>query len=262
MLLVAMAFVLRPLLSDSRAPRMTLFFVIAIVLFAVGFYTIIGRPDLLANASISQPQDTKWAKPEQTAKKSVAPVASLLESLEKKLAENPDDGGGWLLLAKSYDHLGQSDKAREAYAKAEALGNSDPKLSAMFSDSAEQQTNKAQDSLEIRGSVQLSEDIQTTFDSHAVVFVVARNANGAGAPLAVIRKPVSDLPFEFVLNDSMSMVKGAGLSSVDEVVVRAIISKSGNVTNEASEFEATSAVMAVRDAPTITLIIEPTQRSK
>ena len=42
-----------------------------------------------------------------------------------KLHENPDDGDGWVLLAKSYKHLGQMDEARSAYERAKAVGRSD-----------------------------------------------------------------------------------------------------------------------------------------
>jgi len=55
----------------------------------------------------------------------LAPVESMLSGLEQRLQQQPDDGKGWLLLAKSYRHLGRMDDARDAYKKAEALGNGD-----------------------------------------------------------------------------------------------------------------------------------------
>ncbi len=52
-------------------------------------------------------------------------VSSLIGGLEARLEENPNDGRGWLLLAKSYEHLGRYDDAREAFAHAAALGATD-----------------------------------------------------------------------------------------------------------------------------------------
>lgn len=57
---------------------------------------------------------------------SVAPVASLVSGLEDRLRQAPNDGKGWLLLAKSYRHLGRLEDARAAYRKADALGHGDP----------------------------------------------------------------------------------------------------------------------------------------
>ena len=54
-----------------------------------------------------------------------ASVTILVDGLEAKLAENPDDAKGWLLLAKSHDHLGDPRAAWTAYTRAKELGMSD-----------------------------------------------------------------------------------------------------------------------------------------
>jgi cytochrome c-type biogenesis protein CcmH len=55
--------------------------------------------------------------------------------------------------------------------------------------------------------------------------------------VAVLRKQVKDLPTSFVLDDSMSMVADAKLSSFPMVVVGARISKSGSATPNAGDLE-------------------------
>ena len=60
----------------------------------------------------------------------VPSVATMVVGLEERLAKEPDDGKGWLLLAKSYDFLGRKEDARAAYKKADALGNGDAALAA------------------------------------------------------------------------------------------------------------------------------------
>ncbi len=67
-----------------------------------------------------------------TTREGLAPVSSLVTGLENRLQEQPDDGKGWLLLAKSYQHLGRLDDAREAYRKADALGHADATVAAQL----------------------------------------------------------------------------------------------------------------------------------
>ena len=53
-------------------------------------------------------------------------IDSLIEPLRQKLLDNPEDVGNWVLLAQSYDYLGRTAEAREAYSKAGALGYQAP----------------------------------------------------------------------------------------------------------------------------------------
>ena len=57
-----------------------------------------------------------------------ASVTSLVGGLEARLANDPDDAKGWLLLAKSHDHLGNQDAAWAAYGRARELGMGDDTL--------------------------------------------------------------------------------------------------------------------------------------
>ena len=59
---------------------------------------------------------------------SSASVGSLIGGLEARLAENPEDAKGWLLLARSHDHLGNNDEAWNAYSRARDLGMTDETL--------------------------------------------------------------------------------------------------------------------------------------
>lgn len=59
-------------------------------------------------------------------------VESMVGGLEERLQQQPDDGKGWLLLSKSYRHMGRMDDARDAYKKAEALGSGDATVAAQL----------------------------------------------------------------------------------------------------------------------------------
>ena len=57
-----------------------------------------------------------------------ASVGTLIGGLEARLEASPEDAKGWILLARSYDHLGEHDKAWNAYTRARDLGTTDTSL--------------------------------------------------------------------------------------------------------------------------------------
>jgi cytochrome c-type biogenesis protein CcmH len=92
----------------------------------------------------------------------------------------------------------------------------------------------------IAGSVALGPGLRGKAAPTDTVFVFARAAEGPRMPLAIVRRQVRDLPFEFALDDSMAMAPNMKLSSFPEVVVGARISKSGNATPQSGDLEGLS----------------------
>jgi cytochrome c-type biogenesis protein CcmH len=135
MLLLAMSFATAPLIhrnktSSSGFVNLPLLAVLAALLLAIGLYAAIGRPDVASSARLQQTPASTTQKPDTNEEKKAASVNALLAGLEQRLEDDPDDAKGWLLLAKSYDHLGQSQDAAAAYDRASALGVSDSDLEA------------------------------------------------------------------------------------------------------------------------------------
>jgi cytochrome c-type biogenesis protein CcmH len=64
-------------------------------------------------------------------------------------------------------------------------------------------------------------------------------------PLAIVRKQVRDLPFEFTLDDSMAMSPAMKLSGQKQVIVGARVSKSGNATPQPGDLEGSTKPIAV-----------------
>jgi cytochrome c-type biogenesis protein CcmH len=92
-------------------------------------------------------------------------------------------------------------------------------------------------STQVAGTVELDPALRSELKDTDTVFVFARASEGPRFPLAVLRKQVKDLPFSFVLDDSMSMMPGASLSGFSSLVVGARISKSGNATPGVGDLE-------------------------
>ncbi|MFI4925011.1 MAG: c-type cytochrome biogenesis protein CcmI [Vicinamibacteria bacterium] len=80
------------------------------------------------------------------------------------------------------------------------------------------------------GRVIVAPALASRVPPQATLFVFARAVQGSRMPLAVIRKVASDLPLQFVLDDSMAMAPGVTLSSAREVVIEARVSASGSAT--------------------------------
>ncbi len=98
---------------------------------------------------------------------------------------------------------------------------------------------------QVSGRVWLADDLRAKAPAQATLFLYARPVDGSRMPVALLRKKVSDLPFNFTLDDSMGMVPNVSLSKLSAVVVVARISARGNVTPTTGDLEGVSAPVPV-----------------
>ncbi|HKI64807.1 MAG TPA: c-type cytochrome biogenesis protein CcmI [Burkholderiales bacterium] len=96
----------------------------------------------------------------------------------------------------------------------------------------------------ITGTVKLAPALVSQVQPGDTLFVFARPAKGAAMPVAILRVAASQLPYAFRLDDSLAMGPGNKLSSQDQVVVGARISKSGNALPRPGDLEGMSAPVA------------------
>ncbi|WP_404417082.1 c-type cytochrome biogenesis protein CcmI [Marinospirillum sp.] len=94
--------------------------------------------------------------------------------------------------------------------------------------------------------VSLSNAAKLLVDPRATVFVFAHPQEGRGAPVAVTRLRVSDLPATVYLSDQQAMSADNNLSSVDEVVIQARISNSGRPQAQEGDWEGQTDVLQVQ----------------
>lgn len=96
----------------------------------------------------------------------------------------------------------------------------------------------------LSGGVTLGPGMAGKAPPDATVFVFARAVDGPKMPLAVVRRQVRDLPFDFRLDDSMSMVPGMKLSAQARVIVGARVSLSGNPVPSSGDLEGSTEPVA------------------
>jgi cytochrome c-type biogenesis protein CcmH len=103
----------------------------------------------------------------------------------------------------------------------------------------------ANNNTSVSGRVVLKDALKGKAGPDDTLFIFARAPTGSRMPLAILRKKVSDLPFEFRLDDSQAMSPASRLSSAPQVVVGARISKSGNAMPQPGDLQGLSAPVAV-----------------
>ena len=104
---------------------------IVVPLASVALYWTIGNP-----LAITQPSASAFSAQgnSDSDRLSAEGIESLLERLKKKLEQNPNDGVGWALLARSYVSMGRYSEAVTIYEKAVSLIPDDAQLLADYAD--------------------------------------------------------------------------------------------------------------------------------
>ncbi|RBW50008.1 c-type cytochrome biogenesis protein CcmI [Marinobacter sp. F3R11] len=108
--------------------------------------------------------------------------------------------------------------------------------------------------------VTLDDAFKEDIPADTTLFLFARAANTqSGPPLAVVRLTADALPLEIRLDDSHAMAPQAVISGVDEVVVTARLTRSGNINAQPGDWQGTTdspvAVSEDQGAP-VALVID------
>jgi cytochrome c-type biogenesis protein CcmH len=100
-------------------------------------------------------------------------------------------------------------------------------------------------SAKVGGTVRLSAELARDAKPDDTVFIFARASEGPRMPLALIQRRVRDLPLTFELDDSQAMNPAARLSSAQQVVVTARVSRSGQAQPQPGDLEGASPAVAL-----------------
>jgi cytochrome c-type biogenesis protein CcmH len=103
--------------------------------------------------------------------------------------------------------------------------------------------------------VDLAPELKSKVAPTDVLYVFARASEGPKMPLAIQRMTAGDLPATVTLTDGMGMTPAMKLSSVEQVVVGARISKTGVATPTSGDFQVLSPPLAVKQTKPVLLTI-------
>ncbi len=261
MVLVATVVIVLPLLKHRQTVSKPLVITVLLVpLIALGLYSGIGSPDTVTAETAHSYRSEYSADVRRTtnAGKPLDSVASLVDGLAERLQHEPDNAGGWLLLARSYEHLGSHRDASIAYDRARALGKTDPKLEESLrsgSDLAGQSAESAQ--IAIRGRVSIDLAAEAIVQDTDTIFIVAKAAENQRMPVLAVRKSAADLPFDFVLTQKQAMVPGTSLTDFNELFVTARISRSGLANDALAGLEIEGKSVSPFDGDFVELTVSP-----
>lgn len=235
MVIVATLAIVWPLLRIQRAASKPLIMVVLLVpLMAFGLYSGVGSPDTV-EAGANQSRGAKvsgFTARNSSTGISLGSVASLVDGLAHRLKREPDDAGGWLLLARSYEHLGSHRDASIAYERARALGKTDPRLEESLRSGDDLAAQSAESPLiAIRGRVSIDLAAEAIVQDTDSIFIFAKASENQRMPIVAVRKSVADLPFDFVLTEKQAMVPGTDFADFNELIVTARISRSGHAND-------------------------------
>lgn len=110
--------------------RLAVVLLLMLPLAAVLLYLKLGNPLAMTHPATPPIEQTMAGDNSNMA----GEIEPLLEALRKKLENNPGDGAGWALLARSYMELRRPDEAVSAYEKAVKVLPDDPQLLADYAD--------------------------------------------------------------------------------------------------------------------------------
>lgn len=96
--------------------------------------------------------------------------------------------------------------------------------------------------------VSLDTDLAGKTRPDDTVFIFAKAAQGPPMPLAILRKQVKDLPLKATLDDSMAMSPAMKLSSFNEIIIGARVSKSGNAMPQSGDLQGLSNTVLLNES--------------
>lgn len=108
-------------------------------------------------------------------------------------------------------------------------------------------------------SVSLDENMSKKLTEKIVnsdtLFIYARAMNGPKMPLALVKMTAGDLPTTVTLDDSVSMIAGMTLSTMDQVEVIARISKSGQAVMQTGDLFGSAQSVETSQSSTVDIVI-------
>lgn len=164
--------------SDTSLPQKarssTMFAVFALVpILAVPLYLQLGQPEY-ADQSLAARQSMAGDDARQD-------ITQLVERVEKRLRDTPDDGGGWAVLAPVYFRMGRIDDSFDAFGKAIAFHKgSEEEKTKLMADRAEIMVARADGTVTADAAAAFSEILTRDANNQKALFYLAMQLEQSG----------------------------------------------------------------------------------
>ncbi|MGB3433268.1 c-type cytochrome biogenesis protein CcmI [Achromobacter sp.] len=122
----------RQAITSRRGRLLPVSLAIALPLATILAYVALGNPAAIV------PPPAPAARPEVSA----ADIQAMVAKLQARLASNPDDYQGWLMLARSHRYFGRHADAAQAFAKAAPVVDGNPAALAEYAESLALSANR------------------------------------------------------------------------------------------------------------------------
>jgi cytochrome c-type biogenesis protein CcmH len=119
----------------------------------------------------------------------------------------------------------------------------------------EQQQKSLQANIKLPVKIELADEFKDKLQGTETLFIYAKAAKGSNAPLAIIKSQATKLPIEVVLDETMAMLAMATLADVDQVIIVARVSQSGQSTPQAGDFQGESGTIDLTQIPEQTIVV-------
>lgn len=177
--------------------------------------------------------------------------------VKRSLALDPVDPATNILLGMHNYKSGNFAVSTKHWQRVMRSSRDDVNKSALLQSirAAQQQAGITAEDYQISVNVDLSSQMQSYAQATDTVFIYA-HAPEQRMPLAIHRTTVDQLPVSVSLNDQKAMSPIASLSSVDQVIVKAIVSKAGQAGMQVGDLFAQSEVIETLDNQQVQLTID------
>lgn len=189
-----------PVVQGGAAPGTALAIGLAVPVLAVTLYIAVGTPAVLGlNAAAPKTPEREH-------------VEAMVEQLAARLAADPDNANGWVLLARSYAALDRFGEAALAYANAAARVKDDAQLLADYADAlamAQGQRLEGEPERLVSSALEIDPDNVKARALAGTIAFGKRDFRGAIAHWEHILKVAPNAPFSQSVRDNIAEARAA-----------------------------------------------------
>jgi cytochrome c-type biogenesis protein CcmH len=178
----------------------------------------------------------------------------MLTRLEARLAAQGGSDSDWELLAQTYEFVGRTDDAK--LARSHQLPPSATTSASPSVSPATDESTAAAGPAAISGHVDVAAALKSKVPDGWTLFIVAKDVDSPGPPVAILRTTTGHWPLAFTLNDSNAMMPGRALSSARRVTIEARASRSGMATPQAGDYQSSIATLDAHQATAVRILID------